>query len=364
MRRPLQPGQTPGTKPPVREGSDVRIPKHLQGNKHKQGKGGKKPGPGGRGGGGLGMYGAMGGFPGVSVREAQRRIAAEIREGVQDLRHQRRVVRHEASEDRQKTKADYQRGLGDLEHIYGETGDFIAHQGNLINNQYEATQDRATTAQNALLNVLSQGSSEVAGGANAELARLGIEGSGDMGEFAADAANNTAIAQQTGANNMANLEAMQAGAGSISALLSGMNAGQHQSNVGQQLNARNDRFAEIQQNKIDNFNEVREAIKELKGQRGDLVRQLLEQMTNTRWGQYMDMAQLKLQRGTAASQNRYYNALTRSMGRSGSSGSGGYSSGDYVSDSEGSGSGGKSDSANNIFNQLALDELTGGKKGK
>jgi hypothetical protein len=297
------------------------------------------------------MYGAYGSFPGVSVNEAKRSVASQIREGVRDLRKERRQVRWEASQDRQKAKTDYKRGNEDLSHIYGETSDYINYQQQQMDQQFAAGQDRVAASTNALLDVLNQTSTTNANAANAQMNALGIGAGGDMGEFAADATNNSAVAAQGGANAAANLGAMQTGADAIGNLVAGMNQGQYMSAQGRNLNARNDRFAEIQQGKLDNYQQVREAVGELRESRPDLVRQLLDQMQQSKWGQYMDMANLNLQRSAQRSQNRYYNSLARQSNRSGGSSFTPYGTG---SSADGADSGGS-----DATNQALLDAILG-----
>lgn len=363
------PGQTPGTKP-TREG----YPKQKQKQKNNGGGNGKGGGHNGSGGGngnggGLGgrRYGAYGGFPGVRYADALALVNAGLKPEIRQVRNDIQKTRREAQLERQRARNHYQSAVGDLNHVFGESGDYIGFQNQAIQQNYDALEDRAQQAQAALLDHLQANGAANAGAANAELERLGIQGSGDMGQFAADQSNIENVAQVTGANNLANISAAQSNASDVGNLLLGMNAGSKASALGQQVSDRNDAFFEAEATKKVAVEQLRRTMSDLRKSRPDLVRQMLEQLRQSGWGQYMDLANLHLQRDQLNLQRQaqqfyqnHYNSGGSSYSSYGSSGSSGGGPGDSAS---------SDDASMDAYNQLALDDLnhvpgSGGKKKK
>jgi len=131
---------------------------------------------------------------------------------------------------------------------------------------------------------------------------------------------------------------------------------------------------EAQGNKHTAVEQLKRTLKELRMSRPDLVNQMMEQLMQSRWGQYMDQSQLSLQQeelnmqkaaqkaankraNAYASRSAYSPYSSYSSGSSGGS-SGGTATGDGTSAS-GDGTAGSGD-ANAIFNQLILQNM--GKK--
>ncbi len=248
-----------------------------------------------------------------------RLVDAQIRAGLNDLRKERRMIRRETATERRAAKRDYERGLGDLNYIYGETADYTNALGNQIQQNYSGLRDRSQAAQSALVQALSGNSTGVAGQLTSDLSDLGISGV-DASQFQADAANALNVAAQTGANNMANINAAASGAADISSLIQGMVAGSKASAYGSQLNDLNDRLFEASQAKRDGYAQVREAISDLKGTRKDLTLQMLQQLGGSQWGKYLR----KRGKGKPSSSGyRSYGGGSYSSGGGGSYSSGG-----------------------------------------
>jgi hypothetical protein len=159
-----------------------------------------------------------------------------------------------------------------------------------------------------------------------------------MGAYQGDQAYAQNQAAINTANTSANVGAMGANANAVGQLLGQMNAGAHTSSVGKAGNARSDSLFELEQNKLKGFNEVRQAMRDLKGTRKDAMLQVLEQLSQTGWAQYMEGQQLNMQR--------------RAMRGGGGGGSGSGSSGSSSGGSTSGYYGGKVDSM--------IDALSGG----
>lgn len=359
--RILSAGTTPGTKPPKETIRDqvVRANKTRKG-KRANGSGTFPNPPGGGGGPGLTphdrnqRYGAMGGFPGVRYGDALSLVNAEIHKGLYDYKNEKQKLRRETQEERQRANRLYTRATGDLNHVFDESGQYIGYQNQAIQDQYSQLNDRSQQAQAALLDHLqTQGQSNM-GAAQSELARLGIGGPGMLDQMAADQSNMTNVANQTGANNAANINLQATAAGDVGNLLAGMNAGSRASAIGQQATARSDALFEAEATKKKGMEQLTRAMQDLRGSRGDLTRQMLEQLRESRWGEYVDQANLNLQRRAQAAQEKYYSNYNSGGGYSNYSGSGG-------SYSPPTGSPSSTDDASlNAYNQMILNMLGGG----
>lgn len=378
MKRPIYTSSGSRNQNQIRQSIRDAAAKFHGKNKNKGPRGGRNPGglggtfpnpPGGGGGPGLTRaernqrYGAYGGFPGVRYGDALSLVNADIHKQMYGLRSEKQKIRRETQAERQRANRLYNSAVGDLNHVFDESGAYIGHQNQAIQDQYFQLNDRSQQAQAALLDHLqTQGQSNM-GAAQSELARLGIGAPGMLDQFAADQSNMMGVANQTGANNAANIGLQQTAAGDVGNLLSGMNAGSRASAIGQQATARSDALFEAEATKKQGMEQLTRAMQDLRSSRGDLTRQMLEQLRQTNWGMYVDQANLNLQRRAQAAQERYY-------GRS--SGGGNYSSGGGGSYSNYSG-GGKSssepagspsstdDKALNAYNQMIMGLLGGGK---
>lgn len=226
---------------------------------------------------------SQGGNRGTGVNSV---VNGQIRAGVNDARKERRVVRREAATARRAAVRDYKRSLGDLDYIYGETGDYVKNMGQQIHDQYAQQTTRAEAAQAALVQQLQSNSTDTGQGLSSELSRLGLQGV-DNSQFAADAQNAVNVAQQTGANDLSNISAQQTGADAISSLLGGMVAGSRASGYGTAQNTLDTNLYDIYQTKRDGYNQVREAISDLRGTRKDLTAQMLQQLGGGHWGRYL-----------------------------------------------------------------------------
>jgi hypothetical protein len=228
---------------------------------------------------------------------ARRLVNAQIRDALRDIRGERRQVRRLAKNERSKTQSLYNRTRGDINHIFDETGAYIGEQNKIIQGRHDANEAQTLAAQNALQQQLQQVSGQNASGANSELERLGINAPNTLGQFAADAANNQGLAAIGGAHQMANLNAMEQGDASVGSLLASMNEGSRGSLLGNALNERNLSMADIQQRRLDAEMEVKEAMRETKGQRKDMVLELLEKLGASGWGPHMQNAYKKKSKG-------------------------------------------------------------------
>lgn len=295
----------------------VKLPQNLtlpnkgpKGNGGKGGKGDGKKGDGkglagnGKGGKNKGkkgmpkMFGARAGYEGVPTRRVNRLVGGVIRDEVRDLRGQLRGVRADSREAVRNVRRDARRGKQDLRYVHGETADVLGNISRQNTNMYAQQADSTAAANAALQQMLGGTYSGAQAGAESELARLGLGGqqSGTFDQMMLDAANAQGVAQQSGANAMGTMGMAGTNSAAGMAMLQGMNQGSYMQGIGQNLNARNDALSEIRTNRIDNVNEVRRAIRDAKSSRRDLFFQLLQQLQQTGWDQYMQQQQLQLQR--------------------------------------------------------------------
>lgn len=387
--KPGKPNYGPGPKTP----SVWKKPKGL-GPKH-YGPGAKKSGPatgsndpgaakkGGRGhpgspGGGR-AYGAMGDYPGVRYGEAASIVNAGLKPEIHQVQNDIQAQRRMTQAERQRANRQYNAAVGDIGHIYGESGDYINYQNSLMNKDFAATADQTAAAQAALMQHLQGTGEQALAGANAETARLGIEGMPYTQTMQQDQAFTNSQAEISGANNMANLNLSHQNSQELGNLLLGMNTGSQTAAYGRAANAKSEALFEAEANKKSAVEQLRRSLKDLRGQRPDLIRQMLEQMQQSRWGQYMDSQNLDLQQqqlGLQRDQLDLQRAAQRAYANRSSSYSGGssftpYGSGDYSSGGAGSatgdggsGSGGKppaGGSGDGSYSGLVQQVLSGNK---
>lgn len=255
------------------------------------GKGDGKKGPGYKT---KGRFGAYGGYKGVSRKKVNRLVGGVIRDEVRDLNHERRSVRREYKRNKRDVNRSFRRGQQDLKHVFGETGDFI--------NSLGATSQQSILDQSAQINAAQAALQQQLGGTYTgaqqagaeELARLGISGGGNFGQLIADQANAQAMGAQNAANQQATLGAMGGNAQQLMGMLAGMNQGSFMSNAGLNLQRRNDALIEARGNRDENMQTIRDAIRDTKLGRRDLFFQMLNQLQETGWSQYMDQQQLNM----------------------------------------------------------------------
>lgn len=219
-------------------------------------------------------YGAVGPYPGVPNHLLNQLVNGLLGQEMRDLRHQRQQVRR-----------TYQRGLGDLNHVFGETGDYLNFLQGQNQQQYSQTGQNIDAANQALQGQLGGIYGGAQGGANAELARLGMGDSVNMGGISADQANAQGMAAITGQNASSTLDLASNNTAQMAGLLQGMNQGSYQQAVGQNLNARNDAM-----------NKIMDAIVDTKKSRKDVWLQLAQQLQQTGWDQFLQLQQLKMQK--------------------------------------------------------------------
>jgi hypothetical protein len=302
--------------------STPKMPTRLNRIKGK-GKGSLSQGLGSGKNSGVRRYGAYGGYEGVSYKRASNLAQSMIRPELRALRSDRRQIRRETRAEIERANTLYGRSVGDINHIYDESSDYIGDRQAAIGAGYDTARADSAAAQAALASQLNATAIGTQSQVNAELSRLGIGlGGADRGAIAGDAAFASGTAAISGANNLANLNMADANASAIGQLLQGMQAGGRSSNLGKVLNNRNDSIFEAEQARNEGFAQVRDAMRDVRGGRKDIMLQLLEQLSQTGWQQYMDQQGLNLQR--------------RAMRQSG--GGGGYgSSGSSGGSSTGSG---------------------------
>lgn len=319
-------GNTPSRdRHPIRGAGPAPKPNNPQPPKNKGGGGDGKPGNKGGGNGGNLRYGAYGGYKGVARKSALKFVNADIRRLKRDTRN-----------DVRQERRQFQRERGDIKHVAKGTLQNVRHLRQDTSHAYDQAVEQSNAAQQALSQQLAANSGAIQGGANSELARLGLGGSDATGQMTADAAYSQQTAAQNSLDNSTNLGMASANSRALSNLMLGSIKGERLSQIGQARNLRDE-----------NVSQLRDALHEAQAGRGDAVNALLAQMAQSGWAQYMDQANLNLQRqalkkyGSSSGVSSSYTPYTTSSyqptygyGYSSSSGSSGSS---YSSSGTGSG---------------------------
>jgi len=251
--------------------SDTGGSGHFTAGRHNRRDGGK----GGRRKGGHGkFYGAMGGYRGVPYKRAAGIVNSQIRRAINDLQR-----------EAQQSRNLYQQSKGDLRHIFGEVSEQIGSSNRNIADLYSGAMGSGQEATSDLLAGQSAQTEAAKAAASAELARLGIQGSGNLGRMDADALFASQMAQQAGANNQANLGLASSMAGDVGQLLAGMASGSHLSNRGQALNTRNNSLTDL-----------RSQMGDIRQERGPMINELLESMLQSDFQRWMGIQGLQMDR--------------------------------------------------------------------
>lgn len=327
MTRPIVP-QNPTKKPPKNNGGNGRGGNYGSGsvlNTHRS-RGSNKPrrrNP---------RVGGQGPYKGVPYNQARRLVQLQIQEALNELRREKQGVGRDYQHGVEDANTLYNRSIGDLEHIYKESGDYIGFQNQAIADAFAANKAENAAATQALLGTLSGNTSGVIGGVDAEMARLGITGAANTGGISADGAFAGNLAGINGANEQANIAAMAAGSADVGNLLLGMNAGSRSSHMGQAVNDRNYMLTELLRNRDDNLNDIRQAMRDVRGKKGGMINELLMQLSQTGFDQFIALQQLRLQQQASrkgrGGKKKHRKSSRRSYqsygGRSNSGGNGGY----------------------------------------
>jgi hypothetical protein len=260
-------------------------------------KGNTKPAkkPAGKQGGGSDFFGAVGGYKGVNKNKVKRLTNGLMREETRGLRKQQREVGRQSRRDSNAARRDYARGVGDLNYVHGETTDYIGGLAQRNQQNQQNAMSQQAQAQAALMGMLGDTYSGAQSGASQELARLGIQGGGSFQQLNADQANAQNVAAQSGTNAQTTLGMAGQNSAANMQMLQGMNQGSMMQGIGQNLNARNDALGTVRDNRIAQQNEVRTALQEARATRKDLFFQLLQQLQQTGWDQYVQQRNLQQQ---------------------------------------------------------------------
>lgn len=272
-----------------------------------KGKGdGKGDGGKGKGKGKGGRYGAYGGYKGASRKKASRMAQDEIRDVLQDIRNEIKQERREAQHDRKEVNREYRRTKGDVNLAFGESGEFMGQQNDIISGRFADAQSQQAAAQQALMGQLGQNAQKSLGGAGDELARLGL--SGDFGNQAgADQLYAQQAAQLMNAGQQGNLDAMQGNAQSVGDMLLSMNSGAKANMLTQALVGRNDARHGIREDRNDTINDLQSQARQTKREKGSITREILQQLAQLGWAQYVDQRNLNQNQQQINMQRRQMN---------------------------------------------------------
>lgn len=252
-------------------------------SKHKKGK---KPA----------RYGAVGGYKGVRKSTARDLADGVFQKEMRELQGQQRNLDRDTRQNVLEAENQYARAKGDLSHVYGTTGKYIDTQRTNTAAEYASGEQQSVAAANALKAQLSGLYSGATGGAESELERLGISDAGNYQGIMSDSLNAQAVASQSGENARSTMSQSGQNANALMGLLAGMNQGSYTSSAGQILNARNDAISRAKDEQYNQTRKIRDAMVQAKSSRKDIYLQLLQQLQQTGWSQYLQSQQLGLQR--------------------------------------------------------------------
>lgn len=260
-------------------------------------------GAGNKGGvkGGKRRFGAMGAYPGVKYGDAAGIVNGQVRHEVRGLKNQKNQIRNL-----------FQSSRGDINHIFGESGEYIMGANKKIADSYTSQKSQMDAIYAALNGQLKSGASGIQDAAMAELSRLGIN-PGAAGDMSSDANFMQAMVQGQQANAGANMAAQAQGSDAVGQLLLGMNQGAKTSALGQAMNTRNV-----------GLTDVNAQIRDVRLGRRDAINQLLMQMNDSRFQQWLGLQNLQMQRASmhhgwassgasAAGNAAYYQTLAQQL---------------------------------------------------
>lgn len=232
----------------------------------------------GRGPGGNGKY----------MKQAKQYVNRDIRAAIQELKNENQDRRKDFRWDQAQASSRYDRATGDLNHIFGEAGEQNQLQTKAILDRIMGQQGQTNQMFDQLGAVQQGNTSQNTQALLGELQRLGIEGGANLAPMQADANWAQSMGEQGRTNTLANLGAMSQSAGDIGSLLGQMTNSSLASNLGRQLNMKNQTIAESQNQYMGERDEIRDAMRQERLTRGnritDLYRELEEQGYN-RWFQ-------------------------------------------------------------------------------
>lgn len=222
------------------------------------------------------------------MNQARQYINRDIRAAIQELANENQARRKDFRWDQAQADSRYDRARGDLNHIFGEANEQNQLQTKAILDRILGQQGQTNQMFDQLGAAQQGNTSQNTQALMGELQRLGIEGGANLAPMQADANWAQNMGEQGRTNTLANLGAMGQSAGDIGNLISQMAASSNAANQGRQLNMKNQTIAESQNQYMGERDEIRDAMRQERLQRGnrtmDLYRELEDQMYN-RWFQ-------------------------------------------------------------------------------
>lgn len=255
-------------------------------------KGSPKSNRGGRGsrnGRGSGNGGASGSVGNKALmNQARQYVNRDIRSAIQELANENQDRRKDFRWDQATANSRYQRSVGDLNHVFGEANEQNQLQTKAILDRIMGNQGQTNQMFDQLGAAQQGNTSQNTQALLGELQRLGIEGGANLAPMQQDAAWAQNMGEQGRTNTLANLGAMSQSAGDVGSLISQMANSSLAANIGRQANLKNQTIAESQHQYMGERDEIRDAMRQERLQRGnrtmDLYRDLEEQAYN-RWFQ-------------------------------------------------------------------------------
>ncbi len=278
------------------------------------------------------MFGAMGGYGGVSRKSAKQLVNSSIRPTIQAMLRDKAKVKTQAGDAIEDANSFYDRTVSGLENIYGAAGQGIATMGQDINSGFQNTMAATAATDANAQSQIAANNSAAQQAIQSELARLGM--GGQMG-VDSQVVNDGTFAQnaavQTGANNQANLGFSQNAAGTVTNLLGGMIAGSKASNMGQAANTRDADVADIGRAKRDDLSEIMSSVQEMRKSKPGMIRDMLMQLQAQGFDQWQAIQALNMDRRSLnhsigmdragmAEDGSYYGTLASAFGSQAMSG--------------------------------------------
>ncbi len=243
------------------------------------------------------MFGAVGGYGGVSKKSAKQLVNSTVRPTIQAMLRDKAKVNTQAGDAIQDANSLYSRSVGDLNHIFGAADQKVSSLGQQINSGYDQTMGQVAAQDAASGQQVASNNSAVQQAIMSELSRLGLSSNMGVSEsLMGDAALSQNVSTQTASNNQANLQGSQQAANTVSGLLGGMIAGSKASNMGQVLNTRNADVADVGRAQRDDLSEIMGSIQEMRKSKPGMIRDMLMQLQAQGFDQWQAIQALNMDR--------------------------------------------------------------------
>lgn len=243
------------------------------------------------------MFGAVGGYGGVSRKTAKQMVNSSVRPTIQAMLRDRKLVNNQADDAVTDANTLYDRSVSGLNNIFGAADQGIARAGQAINTGFDTTKAQVAGTDATGAAQVESNNAATQQAIMSELQRLGLDTNmGVSSDVMADGGYAQNVMAQGAANNQANLGLSQQAANTVTGLLGGMIQGSKASNMGQALNTRNDDITDVNRAKRDDLSEIMGSIQELRKSKPAMIRDMLMQLQAQGFDQWQAIQALNMDR--------------------------------------------------------------------